>query len=307
VTIGAVVLHYRHWPDVARCLDALLEQTIDADEVVVVDNASGDGSAALLQAAYPDVRVVEAAENLGYGAGMNLGMSALLGNPDAVLLLTHECVLAPDALAVLSARMRTDARLGALGPLLGLRSSPDEVYSAGGWIDRRTWRPHHHRTPVQLAAWADAEPRAVDWLDGSALLLRTAAIDEVGDFDEGYFMYFEETDLLVRLGEAGWRIECVPQARAWQEPGQKPTYLWTRNRLRFLARRAPRRALLRDMAVVARRGMRRPAGADDVARARAERAALVDFALRRQGPPPERHRPTGAAPVADRDAGDRST
>jgi N-acetylglucosaminyl-diphospho-decaprenol L-rhamnosyltransferase len=299
--IGAVVLHYRRWPDVRRCLDALNEQTISPDEVVVVDNASGDGSASLVGNAYPWARLVEAAENLGYGAGMNLGISALSGRNDAVLLLTHECVLAPDALEILRARMRADPQIGALGPLIGFRHHPDRVYSAGGWIEPTTWNTHHFhfRELIDVDAWSDAEPREVRWLDGSALLLRLAAFESSGPFDERFFMYFEETDLLLRLGNAGWRVECVPRARAWQEPGPKPTYLWTRNRLRFLARRAPRRVLLREVVHLLRRAMRRRSGvdADGDARRRAELSALIDFALRRHGPPPERHRPTGSADV----------
>jgi GT2 family glycosyltransferase len=299
VKIGAVVLHYRRWPDVRRCLDALNDQTIGPDEVVVVDNASGDGSATLMRDAYPSTRLVEATENLGYGAGMNLGISALSERNDAVLLLTHECVLAPDALEILSARMRADPQIGALGPLLGLRSRPEQVYSAGGWVDPDTWRLHHFRKPIDVDAWADVEPREVAWLDGSALLLRRAAIDPSAPFDEGYFMYYEESDLLLRLGNEGWRIECVPRARAWQEPGPKPAYLWTRNRLRFLARRAPRRALRREVGMLLRRAIRRvPVGADGAAQRRAERSALIDFALRRKGPPPEHRRPAGSAPIS---------
>lgn len=291
-----MVLHYRRWPDVRRCLDALDEQTTSPDEVVVVDNASGDGSATLISDAYPWATLVEAAENLGYGAGMNVGISALSPSSEAVLLLTHECVLAPDALEILFARMCADPQIGALGPLMGLRSQPDRVYSAGGWIDP-TWRPRHFREPADLGAWSDAEPRKVEWLDGSALLLRRAAVESAGPFDEHYFMYFEETDLLLRFTQAGWRVECVPRARAWQEPGPKPSYLWTRNRLRFLARRAPRRALLREVARLLRRSTRRSGlDADGDARRRAELSALIDFARRRQGPPPERHRPAGSAP-----------
>lgn len=296
--IGAVVLHYRRWPDVRNCLDALNEQTIRPDEVIVVDNASGDGSATRVRDAYPWTRLVEAAENLGYGAGMNLGISALSERNDAVFLITHECVLAPDALEVLRARMRADPQIGAVGPLLALRSRPDQVYSAGGWVDPDTWRLHHFRKPPELGGWVDAEPREVSWLDGSALLLRRAAIESSVPFDEGYFMYFEESDLLVRLGKEGWRVECVPRARAWQEPGPKPAYLWTRNKLRFLARRAPRRALRREVGLLLRRAIRRVgAGPEGAARRRAERSALIDFALRRQGPPPDQHRPAGSAPI----------
>ena len=296
--IGAVVLLYRRWPAVRRSLDALYAQTRPPDEVVVVDNASGDDSARQVKSAYPGVTLVEATENLGYGAGMNVGITELRDRVDAVLLLTHECVLAPDALEILTAQLRADRKIGATGPLIGLLSHPARVYSAGGWIDADTWRPHHFRDPNELGAWAEAQPREVAWLDGCALLLRRSAIDAVGLFDEGYFMYFEETDLLLRLAKAGWRVECVPRAVAWQEPGQKPKYLWTRNRLRFLARQAPRGVLAREVAAIVRRSMR-PSRAGG--RRREERAALIDFARRRHGPPPQQHRPKGSPVVSESD------
>lgn len=180
--------------------------------------------------------------------------------------------------------------------MVGLNSEPDRVYSAGGRVDPATWQLRHHHEPAAVDSWRDAEPRTVYWLDGSALLLRRAAIDGRGPFDEGYFMYFEETDLL-QLAEAGWRLECVPRARAWQEPGPKPKYLWTRNRLRFLARRAPRRALLREVLVILRRAA--PLWLVRHSCRRAELWALVDFARRRSGAPPERHRPSGSSYATD--------
>lgn len=291
MTIGAVVLHYRRWPDVGWCLDALHEQSRRPEEVVVVDNASGDGSADRIADAYPWVRVVEAEENLGYGAGMNLGVSALDAGHDAVLLLTHECILAPDALALLDERLRAEPNVGAVGPLIGLLSDRERVFSAGGYIGAR-WRPDHTSDPKALAAWRDAPPREVAWLDGCALLLRREAVAAVGRFDESYFMYFEETDLMLRLADAGWRVECVPRAVAWQEPGRKPVYVWTRNRLRFLARWAPRRVLAREVLGLGRRALHRGTG-----RRRAELAALAAFLRGRSGPPPARHRPTGSVPL----------
>lgn len=295
VTVGAVVLHYRRWPDVRRCLDALHGQTVRPDEVVVVDNASGDGSATRLADAYRWVRLVEADENLGYGPGMNLGISALHGGHDAVLLLTHECVLAPDALAILAERLGAEPGLGAVGPLISLHSEPERVFSAGGYIGPR-WRPDHVSDPAAVSEWRDAPPRPVAWIDGCALLLRREALEQAGPFDEDYFMYFEETDLLLRFGEAGWRVECVPRALAWQEPGRRPTYLWTRNRLRFLARWAPRRVLAREVLALVRRAVR-PGARLAPGRRRAELSALGAFALGRTGPPPARHRPTGSVPL----------
>lgn len=293
--VGAVVLHYRFWPGIRSTVDALLAQTRRPERAVVVDNGSDDGSRARLRASLPGVEIVEAGANLGYGAGMNLGMAHLLeSGVDAILLLTHECRLAPDALQALVRRLEEESRLGAVGPLLAYRSRPDFVFSAGGEIDRRGWRTRHIHEPSLVAEWAGKSPRAAEWLDGAAVLLRSDAVREVGMFDEDYFLYFEETEYFLRLRKLGWVVECVPAAVAWQEPGSKPTYLSYRNRLRFLLRTAPRRHVLRETSRLAASVVRNaiapnPRLTPEVIRDR--RRALFHFLTRRWGPPEPVPRP----------------
>jgi GT2 family glycosyltransferase len=246
--IGAVVLHYRFWPEIRSTLQGILSQTRPPARVVVVDNGSSDGSTIHLRRNFPRIEVIEAETNLGYGAGMNLGMAHLLERGmDAILLLTHECRLAPDALEALGGRLEDEPRVGAVGPLLAYRSKPSFVFSAGGEIDRRVWRPRHFHEPQLVVEWAGRPPRAAEWLDGAAVLLRSDAVREAGMLDEDYFLYFEDTEYLLKLRRLGWLVECIPAAVAWQEPGNRPTYLWLRNRLRFLARTAPKRHLLREL------------------------------------------------------------
>jgi len=286
--VGAVVLHYRFWPEVRATLNALLSQSRPPDRVVVVDNRSDDGSVIRLRESFPGVEVIEAPANLGYGAGMNLGMRHLMsGGMDAVLLLTHECRLAPDALDAMVARLEEQQKVGAVGPLLAYRSQPTVVYSAGGQIDRRTWRQSHLREPRLVAEWAARPPREAEWLDGAAVLLRSEAAREVGALDEDYFMYFEETEYLLRVGRRGWAVECVPAAIAWQEPGQKPQYIWLRNRLRFLARMAPKRHVLREAIRLAASVVRNsllPNRSSTPTLLRDRRRALLHFLIRRWGP-----------------------
>lgn len=286
--VGAVVLHYRFWPGVRSTLIALLNQTRPVDRLVLVDNRSGDGSVPQFREAFPEVDVIEAEGNLGYGGGMNLGMKQLLeGGMDAILLLTHECRLAPDALEALAERLEERPSVAAVGPLLAYRSKPTVVFSAGGEIDRAMWRPRHVREPGLVAEWAGRAPRHAEWLDGAALLLRSRAARQAGMFDESYFLYFEETEYLLRLRRLGWSVECVPAAVAWQEPGRRPTYLWLRNRLRFLARTAPKRHVLREAGRLAASVARNSFSANRKltrSQVRDRRRALVHFLTRRWGP-----------------------
>ncbi|MGH2663995.1 MAG: glycosyltransferase [Actinomycetota bacterium] len=288
--IGSAVLHYRFWPGIRATLEALVSQTRAPDLIVVVDNDSRDGSVSELGRAFPGVEVLEAGENRGYGAGMNIGIARLLAQgADAVLLLTHECLLDPEAVEALVGRLEEDPAVGVVGPLLGDLNRPDAVYSAGGQIDQRTWKTAHLRVPELMDDWREASPRRVEWLDGAALLIRADALRAGAKIDEEYFMYFEETEYQLKLRELGWPIECVPAARAWQRSSGKPPYLWTRNRLRFVSRTAPNRLLAREIVRLTRSlvrdGLHGGSGAERAVR-RARRRGLVDFLFRRWGPDP---------------------
>jgi GT2 family glycosyltransferase len=289
--VGAVVLHHGRWPAVRAALDALLAQTRPPEATVFVDNASGDRSAAAVSDAYPGVEVFEASVNRGYAAGMNLGIDHVLAGEsvDAVLLLTHDCLLAPDALALLVGHLDASPQVGAVGPLLGWLSAPERVFSAGMVMNTRAWDPHHVREPVAMEAWAGAAPRAVAALDGACVLLRAEARRAAGRLDEAYFLYYEECDYLLRLRQAGFGVELVPAARAWQEPGEIPPYLAVRNRLRFVARTAPRRYLVRELVRVPYRLARGrvPGQSEPVPGARRAGArGLAAFVRRQWGAPP---------------------
>lgn len=286
--VGAVVLHYQFWPGVSCTLDALMSQSLKLQELIVVDNHSEDGSAEMLSDAYPMLEVFRTDSNIGYGPGMNAGIERLLDRGiDKVLLLTQECVLAPDALELLVLRMEETPEVGALGPLLGYRSRTDMVWSAGGVINRRSWRPTHLGTREPINDWTGKPPHKVEWLDGACILVKDIALRQTGLFDNRFFLYFEEAELLLRLARQGWRVECVPAAVGWQEPGNMPHYLEVRNRLAFIAATAPRRYLVRELMRVVYHLVRAslpvpPPREDKTPRVWLE--GLRDFLLRRWGP-----------------------
>lgn len=249
--VAAVVCHHRS-PAIAATLASLAQQSVVPVRVLVIDNASGPGWAERIREAAPWAEVVAAQVNRGYAAAMNLGVRLLSSDEwDAVALMTHEVQAAPDALAILAERLAADPSIGAVGPLLVWGSDRSRVWSAGGVIDRRTWRVGHRNDPADVAVWREAGVREADWLDGAFMLVRRDAFERAGGLDESYFLYFEEVDFCLRLRRAGLRVECVPAAVASQESAGVPVYLAHRNRFLFL-RRWARGRLAAESGILAR-------------------------------------------------------
>jgi GT2 family glycosyltransferase len=289
--IGAVIVHYRFWPDIGVTLDALLGQTRPPDGVLVVDDCSADGSVEALRRARPELDLIVAPQNRGVIANFNAGAREMRSRGmDAILFLTHETLLEPDVLERLADRLQAEPRVGAVGPLLAFAGRPDTVFSAGGMLLRRTWQNPHAGMYDSVAAWRGQGVRRVPWLDGACQLVRSRALDEVGPLAERYVHYYDDVELGVKLNQAGWRVECLTDAVARQEPGPLSEYYRVRNRLGFLHATAPRRVLARALAAHLRQtaaDVRQEP--DGRALAIAQVRALRDFALGRWGRAPKHY------------------
>jgi len=199
------------------CLASVYASTGDLGlEVFVVDNASTDGSAAMVRERYPQVRLVENTDNRGFAAANNQALALARGRH--VLLLNSDTEVAPDAIATLVAFMDAHPRAGAVGPLLlnadgSLQPSCHPVLTP--W--REFWRLLFLDRLLPLATypmrhWDRETPRPVEVIKGACLLLRAAALVQVGPLDERYFIYTEEMDLCARLLAAGWTNHWEPRA-----------------------------------------------------------------------------------------------
>jgi N-acetylglucosaminyl-diphospho-decaprenol L-rhamnosyltransferase len=224
-TIVIPTFNSRHWLE--SCLPGVLEQAGDGWEVVVVDNASSDGTAAEVRARWPGVRVVELPENVGYGAAVNAG-----AGDGHVLALNVDTELEPGALARLAEALGDDPGLGAVGPRLldpdgSLQPSVHELPTVGAlfaealFLDRLPGglgdRLGYHERGYDYAA-----PRQVGWLTGAALLVRDAAWRQSGGFDPSFFFFVEEVDLQRRLHALGWSVAIEPRAALIHHGGKQP-------------------------------------------------------------------------------------
>jgi N-acetylglucosaminyl-diphospho-decaprenol L-rhamnosyltransferase len=200
------------------CVRSLLDDSsAGAPVVVVVDNGSDDGSVARLRAEVPAVEVIVSDHNRGYAGAANLGIAVT--NAAVVAVCNADLRVIPGTAAAMLRRLDAEPDLGAVGPLVlqpdgAPYPSARRVPSVGDAVGHglvglvRADNPFTRRYRE-----LDADPhvaRDVDWVSGAAIWLRRAALDAVGGWDDGYFMYVEDVDLCWRLRGAGWRVAYEP-------------------------------------------------------------------------------------------------
>jgi len=242
--LSSVVLNFRTPDQTALAVNSLRTSRTAPTEILIVDNHSADGSAALLRNAFPDIRVIESGDNLGFSGGCNLGIRAALEvGARFILLMNSDAVLAPDALERLLTAMEETPSLGIVGPVLLSREEPDHVASAGISFSERSGRMRHRAVGRRFAAVGSDRICVVDAVSGCVMLVRREVFESVGLLDEAYFFSFEDIDFCLRARDAGFQTACAHDARAYHEGGRtigrrscRRVYFGTRNHLRLAAR-----------------------------------------------------------------------
>lgn len=219
--LSVVIVSYNTREMTLRCL-ADLSRDLAAlgllSEVIVVDNASTDGSAEAVAAAQPGVRLIRADRNLGFGAANNRAFEVASG--EFVLLLNSDAFVHAGACGELVRFLRGRPGVSIAGPRLlnadgsVQRSAYPFPSPARGWIEN-LWVSAlfpRHRVLGDYRKWAHDEEQSVPWLIGACLLVRRSTIETVGGFDERFFMYAEETDWQKRIRAAGHDVRLCPSA-----------------------------------------------------------------------------------------------
>jgi N-acetylglucosaminyl-diphospho-decaprenol L-rhamnosyltransferase len=217
--LAVVVVNYDTGGYLTRCLRSAHESAGDARlELVVVDNASRDGSAEAAVAATPGTRLIANAQNRGFGAACNQGIRAT--RAPFVLLLNPDAEILAGTLGGLLKVALDHPGAGAIGPLVrdpdgGIYPSARKVPSLGEGLGHAfvgLVKPHNRFSRAYtMAEWDRRSERRVEWVSGSCMLLRRSALDEVGLLDERFFMYVEDVDLCTRLRQAGWDVLFTPE------------------------------------------------------------------------------------------------
>jgi N-acetylglucosaminyl-diphospho-decaprenol L-rhamnosyltransferase len=220
--LTVVIVNYNAGEFLNRCLSSVTAAGGDiAVDVVVVDNASRDGSVVAAARAHPGIRLIENSDNRGFAAAANQGISAT--DAPFVFLLNPDAEITGGTLAALVKVARERSRAGAVGCLV---RNPDGTIQPSARRVPRLFEALMHAflgpslpgnrwsRSYTMAGWDRSTEREVEWISGSAMLLRRQALDDVGAFDEGYFMYVEDVDLCTRLRSAGWKVLFSPEVEA---------------------------------------------------------------------------------------------
>jgi GT2 family glycosyltransferase len=239
--IVTVILNTNRRDDTLACLASLRLNGYPNHHIIVLDNASHDGSAEAIRASYPEVEVIGLTRNLGYAGNNNVGIQAAMAqNADWVFILNEDTLLAADCLEQLVVQGESDTKIGIVGPLVYHFDEPQVIQSAGGRMSSH-WQSWH-MGQNELDRGRFAHPQRVEWISGCAIMVRRAVIEQVGMLDERFYYYWEETEWCFRARQQGWLAVNVPRAKLWHKgvrrhyaPSPQVTYYNTRNRLLFMS------------------------------------------------------------------------
>ena len=251
--VDIIIVNYNTREDLAACLASLTDAwPACAAQAIVVDNASTDGSVAMVNSRWPAVRTMALPRNLGFGAANNVAMRQ--SQAPFVLLLNSDTIVPAGAIDTLLSRLEA-TRAAAAGPRLVDGAGRPEV-SFGSMLT--PWTELIQRRRVRMAAQGTAqameqterllaEERFVDWVSGACLLLRRADAEAAGFFDERYFMYEEDVDLCAAIRRRGGTVLFTPAAHITHLRGRSvaqltgsagPTH-YDRSHVAFYEKHAP--------------------------------------------------------------------
>jgi GT2 family glycosyltransferase len=267
VVVAIIVLNWNNAADTLVCLESIKSIAYSKTIIIVVDNGSTDDSVSVITAAYPDIVILQAGENLGYAGGNNLGIRfALSQDASFICLLNNDTIVPRDFLDSLVSAFLGRPDLGIATPLIVEMDNPDCVWSAGAILERHKGLVERLYSGTAVSTLRDAEPFQVDVASGSALLIKRDVLVKVGLMDKDFFLYYEEVDWCLRAQAHGYHTMVVPSSVVLHKVSaslgsNSPIidYYMLRNQLRLITRHwfgLPRlclliRVILRNLVTIA--------------------------------------------------------
>ncbi len=217
--VSVVVVNFNSGGYLERCLRSIVDAAGEAAvEIIVVDNASSDGSEGRALSAVPQARLLRTGANLGFGRAANRGMRA--STAPYVFLLNPDATISGGTLGGFLKVAAEHPRAGVIGCLTknpdgsiypSARKIPSVTESLGHMFVGPFAPNNRWSRAYTMAGWDRHSEREVEWASGSSMLLRAEALRQVGLFDEDYFMYVEDVDLCTRMRAAGWQVWYSPE------------------------------------------------------------------------------------------------
>lgn len=218
--VWILIVNWNGRLDTLACLASLRKVEYQPRHILVIDNASTDGSVEAIRAQFPEVEVLANARNERFARANNQGMQmALRAGAELVLLLNNDTEVAPDFLDHLVQAIHSRAEVGMVAPKIYYHHDPNLIWYAGGKVNLWTGRVWHRGLRQIEAPEKFNQTETVDYLTGCAILAKRACIEKIGLLDESYFMYAEDADWSRRAQLAGFVCLYEPAAKIWHKVG----------------------------------------------------------------------------------------
>lgn len=251
-----VILNWNGWQDTLACLRSLEDLDYPNYQIIIVDNASSDGSEDKLREAFPKIRIIQSGANLGYAGGNNIGIRhALAHGADYIWILNNDTIIEPDALTHLVRRMQEKPDAGMCGSRLVYLHNRKIVQALGGgsynkWVGTTRYVGAGNLANQPVAS--ETVERQIDYIVGASILASRNFLEDIGLLTEDYFLYYEEIDWALRA-KGKYSLAVAPQSVVYHREGastggnsfelhQKSTqadYYMVRNRLKLTRRFFP--------------------------------------------------------------------
>ncbi|NGX39529.1 MAG: N-acetylglucosaminyl-diphospho-decaprenol L-rhamnosyltransferase [Chlamydiae bacterium] len=241
--IGVIVLNWNGKEDTSACIVSLQKSSFPM-EIVIVDNGSTDDSVEHFRSVFPSCTLIETHANLGFAGGNNVGIAHCLEKGhDFVLLLNNDTVVAPDFIEAFVEGFKAHPQAGILGSKIYLMEEPKRFDHFGGF-----WR--RGRVDFEYVGYRMIDdgkswevPKEIDYVCGASMMVRREVFEKIGQLDERFFLYCEETDFCFRARRNGFAVMTCPKAKVWHKVSasfqgnkSKAAYFQWRNRLLWIER-----------------------------------------------------------------------
>jgi GT2 family glycosyltransferase len=245
-SVKIITLNWNGLQDTREFLLSLKKISYTDYSVDVIDNNSSNDDGEKLKCEFGGyINVVELKKNLGFAGGNNYGIRKTLEDDSKyILLINNDTVVEPDFLDILINEIEADSKIGMISPIIYFYSDPGNIWSAGGKI---SWLRSSGFAKGYLPKHSD-RIRRTDFISGCCMLIRRKVIEDIGLFDESFFLYLEDADLCYRAKKKGYKIMTVSNSKIYHKVGNAsketnsliPLYFTTRNRLYFAKKHFPK-------------------------------------------------------------------